>query len=214
MTIAFCMLWCYLTSEVHYICPDPVVLSLPDKLIEHTVKRELTLLFYICTRTVLSVLHVYLIKWADLKPFEMPSNVPVLFKIVTNFAWLYTTIKRRFQVTIYYFCKYPVPCSMRKVCCPDRENLAEMYVIFLTSHNLRQNLTLPRTLLEVALLMSQSGCQGHIFAHDSKYHQNLYWLFFRNRHLTFILQNHIQTPFQSGEFWKFRHHRHSRHVSS
>lgn len=24
MTIAFCMLWCYLTSEVHYICPHPV----------------------------------------------------------------------------------------------------------------------------------------------------------------------------------------------
>lgn len=107
----------------------------------------------------------------------MPSNVSVLVKIVTNFVWLYMILKRRFQVTIYYLCRYPVPCGRiwEKVCSQDRNNLAEMYVIFLSSHYLRHNLTFSQDCCW-KLFMSLSGCEGHIFAHNSKYNLNLYWL--------------------------------------
>lgn len=128
----------------------------------------------------------------------MPSNVSVLVKIVTNFVWLHMIIKRRFQVTIYYLCKYPVPCGgiWEKVCCRDRNNLGEMDVISFTSHYLRQNLILPGLLLEV---MSLSGCEGHIFAHNSKYHQNLYWLFFLVTGTSLSSSKTISKPLSSLE---------------
>lgn len=106
----------------------------------------------------------------------MPSNVSVSLKIVNKIVWLYRIIKRRFQVTIYYLCKYPVSYGgiWEKVCCRDRNNLAEMYVNFLTLLKTEFDSTQDCCW---KLLMSLSGCEGHIFAHNSKYYQNLYWLF-------------------------------------